>query len=91
MAVFNNDLDRNGRYRKVYQERIDPEYRWRPEHFIARYRLSVERVRDIAEDFGPYSRTDGSDVGGGLSYFQQVRVTFNFSLKHARLCANFTY
>ena len=72
MADFNQELDRGGRYHKVYKVHVQPDKEWREEHFTKRYRLGKDRVTDIALDFGPYSRTDGTCLGGGLSHFQQV-------------------
>ena len=89
MAGFNDDLDCAGRYRKVYRAHVEPDLQWREEHFVKRYRLSKERMNDISIDFGPWSRTDGSNIGGGQSFFQQVNKTF-LSLKiicdHIKIC-----
>ena len=69
---FPNDLDRGGRYRKVYKDHVNPLTEWRDEHFIKRYRISKERIQQLSREFQPWSRTAGTDVGGGLSYAQQV-------------------
>ena len=66
------ELDRNGRYKKDYLEHHNPYLKWSEEKFIRKYRLSKARVQEIARDFGPYSRTKGTKVGGGLSYIEQV-------------------
>ena len=71
---FDDALDRGGRYKKVYKDHVDPLKEWREEHFVKRYRLSKARISQLAVDFSPWSRTDGTSVGGGLSYSQQVCI-----------------
>ena len=78
---FDDTLDRGGRYTKVYKDHVNPFTEWREEHFVKRYRLSKERVAQLAEDFGPWSTTDGSSIGGGLSYGQQVQFPFIYREK----------
>ena len=71
---FDDTLDRGGRYKKVYKQHVDPFTEWRDEHFIKRYRLGKPRVEQLAADYAPWSRTDGTATGGGLSFVQQVHV-----------------
>ena len=70
---FDDELDRGGRYKKVYKDHVDPFTEWREEHFVKRYRLGKERVAQLAVDYAPWSRTDGTSIGGGLSFQQQVQ------------------
>ena len=77
--AFNNELDRSGRYKKIYRAKVNPRVEWRDEHFIKKYRLSKERIEEISVDFAPWSRTDGTPVGGGQSHFEQVRIILHMS------------
>ena len=72
-----DQFDVRGYHRKEYKPRISPAVHWREEKFVARYRLSTERVKALAVDYGKYTkRTAGSKAGGGISYFDQVRSIF---------------
>ena len=69
------DLDRNGRQRKIYLDRHNPFRKWSEGRFIRRYRLTKKRVKKISKDFGAWTdRTKGTRTGGGLSYIEQVSV-----------------
>ena len=71
-------LDRNGRKRKVYLARHNPYRKWSEGRFVRKYRLSKKRVKKISKRFGAWSdRTQGSKVGGGLSYIEQVSDFFS--------------
>ena len=75
-------FDRRGYHRKEYKTRISPAVHWREEKFVARYRLSTQRVAALAKDYGEYThRTLGTHSGGGISYFDQVHyIKFTFIL-----------
>ena len=74
MAAQAQVRDRIGRLRKEYLPRHDPVLKWRDEKFIAKYRLSRDRVKILGREFSEsgFSRNKGTNVGGGLSHTQQV-------------------
>lgn len=72
---MDEQLDRNGRKRKVYLERHNPFRKWSEGRFVRKYRLSKKRVKKISKEYGAWTeRTKGSRVGGGLSFIEQVSI-----------------
>lgn len=68
---------RGGRRRKkVYYPRVNPMTRYEDNKFIARYRVSKDVVRKLAQEFGNSGLcSTSSRRGGALSVEERVSIT----------------
>lgn len=83
---LNPGRDMVGRMRREYFPRIHPFLRYHEAKFQARYRLSKEIARNLADEFGRSQyATWGMPMGGGLSHQDRVTKLFIMCKKRSLL------